>query len=118
MAQIEYPADVIRELASLRTQAETGIGYLAEVEKKYVLLQLAADRAESLSFLEAEGTNDTRNHIARIKSLDARQEAELAKVEVTRVKLKLKQLTEAQINVQSQAKMIELQWKTAGVGER
>lgn len=118
MTQIEYPADVIRELAALRKQAETGTGYLAEVEQRYVTLQLEADRVESLTFLEAQGSVADRNHIARLKSLDARQAAELAKVEVNRVKLKLKQLTEAQMNVQSQARMVELQWRTAGVGER
>lgn len=118
MTQIEYPADVIRELALLRERAETGTAYLAEVEQKYVMLQLEADRVESLAFLEAEGSVADRNHIARLKSLEPRQAAELAKVEVNRVKLKLKQMTEAQMNVQSQARMIELQWKTAGIGER
>lgn len=118
MAEINYPADVIRELAALRDQAEKGITYLAEVERKYVLCQLDADRIQSLVFLEAQGTVADREHVARLKSLEAREAAELAKVEVNRVKLKLKQLTEAQMNVQTQARMVELQWKTAGVGER
>lgn len=115
---IEYPADVIRELASLRAQSERGVSVLAEAEMKHVRLDLAADRLESLTFLEAQGSVADRNHIARLKSLDAREAAELAKVEVNRIKVKLKQLSESQMNVQSQGRMVELQWKTAGTGER
>lgn len=118
MSQIEYPQDVIRELASLRKQSEAGISYLAEVETKYVRLALEADRVEALAFIEAQGSVELRKAVSKLKALEALEEAELAKVEVNRVKLKLKQLTEAQMNVQSQARMIELQWKTSGVGER
>lgn len=109
---IEYPMDVIRELAALRTQAEKGIGILAEAEKNYVMLSMEADRLESLAFLEAGGAVAERTHVARLKSLDAKQAAELARVEVNRVKLKLKQISEGQMNVQSQARMIELEYKS------
>lgn len=109
---IEYPMDVIRELASLRTQAEKGVGILAEAEKNYVMLSMEADKQESLAFLEAGGAVAERQHIARLKSFEAKQAAELARVEVNRVKLKLKQISEAQMNVQSQSRMIELEYKT------
>lgn len=115
---IEYPTDVIRELASLRSQAEQGVGVLAEAEKKHVLLALEADKVEALAYLESGGSIPERQAVAKLKALDAREAAELAKVEVNRVKLKLKQISEAQMNVQTQARMVELQWKTAGVGER
>lgn len=109
---IEYPQDVIRELGALREQAELGAKVLAEAETKLVQLELAADKQESLVFLEAQGSVADRNHVARIKSIDQREAAELAKVEVNRIKMKLKQLSEAQMNVQTQARMVELQWKT------
>jgi len=115
---IEYPQDVIRELALLRSQAEQGVGVLAEAEKKQVLLALEADKLEALTYLEATGTDTHRKMVAKLKALEATEAAELARVEVNRVKLKLKQISEAQMNVQTQARMVELQWKTAGVGER
>lgn len=118
MTLIEYPLDVIRELADLRRQAERGVQVLADAEAKAVRLDLEADRIESLTFLEAQGSVADRNHIARLKSLAAREDAELARVEVNRIKLKLKQISEAQMNVQTSGRMVELQWKTAGVGER
>ena len=118
MTEINYPADVNRELASLRTQAEAGIGYLAEAETKLVKLSMEADRIEALAYLEAGGSIPERQAVAKLKALDAKEAAELAKVEVNRVKLKLKHLSESQMNVQTQAKMVELQWRTAGVVER
>ena len=118
MSEIQYPGDVIRELGALRSQSEKGVAILAEAEEKWVRLSMEANRVESLTFLEAQGSVADRNHVARLKALEATQEAELAKVEVNRIKLKLKALSEAQMNIQTQARMVELQWKTAGVGER
>lgn len=118
MSDIQYPADVVRELSALRDQAERGVVVLAEAEQKYVRLSFEAERLEALTFLEAAGTVADRQAIAKIESLEARQAAELAKVEVNRVKSKLKQLSEAQMAVQTSGRMVELQWKTAGIGER
>ena len=115
---IEYPADVIRELAELRSMAEKGVQVLAEAEQKHVALALEAERLEAVSFLEAQGTVADRQAMAKLNSAKAREAAELAKVEVNRVKTKLKQLSEAMMSVQTSARMVELQWKTAGVGER
>jgi hypothetical protein len=55
--------------------------------------------------------------VAKLKAMDAKEAAELAKVEVNRIKLKLKHLSESQMNIQTQSKMIELQWRTAGIKE-
>ena len=118
MSEIQYPQDVIRELASLRAQAEQGVKVLAEAETRQVMLTLEAERKEFLAFLEAGGTVKDREAIAGLESLEARQAAELAKVEVSRIKTKLRQLSEAQMAVQTSGRMVELQWKTAGVGER
>lgn len=118
MSAIEYPADVVRELNSLRSQSERGIALLAETEAEYVRLELEADRIESLTFLEAQGSVADRNHVARLKALEARGAAELKKVEVNRIKLKLRHLSEALTATQTAGKMIELQWRTAGVESR
>lgn len=118
MSDIYSPGDVVRELAQLRADSERGISILAEAEQKYVLLSLEAEKVEALALLQAEGTIPDRQAIAKIQSLEARQAAELAKVEVNRVKTKLKHLSEAQMAVQTSGRMVELQWRTAGVGEK
>lgn len=115
---IETPSQVIQELLSLRSQAEKGVGILAEAEQKHVRLDLDAQRIESLAFLEAQGTVADRTAIAKIKSLEAREEAELAKVEVNRIKTKLRHLSEATMATQTASRMIELEWRTSGVESR
>jgi len=115
---IETPQDVINELAAIRRESEKGIAYLADVETKLVALELDADRAEALALLEAQGTVVDRQAVAKLASLEHREAVALAKVELNRVKLKLRHLSEAQMAVQTSARMIELGWKTAGVGER
>ena len=112
---IEYPGDVVRELNALRAQSEKGIAYLAETEAEFVRLELEADRIEALTFLDAGGTVADRQAVAKLKALEAREAAELKKVEVNRIKLKLRHLSEALNATQTAARMIELQWKTAGV---
>ena len=118
MTEIVSPADVVRELARIRHESEKGIGYLAEVEQKAVHLDLEADRQEAVALLQAQGTVVDRQAIAKLESQPAREAAALAKVEVNRVKLKLKHLSEAMMATQTAARMVELQWRTAGVGER
>lgn len=115
---IEYPADVIRELYEIRQQSEKGVQLLGETESAAVILELEADRIEYITFLDAQGNVAERNAVAKLQALEARQAAELKKVEVNRIKTKLRQLSEAMNATQTAGKMIELQWKTAGVGER
>jgi len=118
LTEIQYPGDVIRELSALRVQAEAGIGYLADKEKEYVKLSLEADRIEALTYLEAGGSIPERTAVAKLKALEAKQAAELCKVEVNRIKLKLKGLSEAQMNIQTQARMVELEWRTSGLNAK
>jgi len=109
---IETPADVVRELAEIRAQSEKGVAYLAEIEEKYVRLDSEANKLELSEFLDAQGTVADRQAIAKLRADDLRFEAELARVEMNRVKNKLKHLSEAQMSVQTQARMVELEWKS------
>lgn len=110
---------VIAELAELRRRADEGIDILFAAEEKLVRLQLAAEKAEASAFLNAEAkTIAEREAIAKLLSADIREEAELAKVTVTRVKTKLRQLSEAMTATQTSARMVELTYRTAGFGER
>jgi hypothetical protein len=110
---LEFPADVIRELNAIREQAEKGVQVLADAEERLVHLVLEAERLEAIAFLNAVGTVAEREARATLASLEAREAAELAKVEVNRVKTKMKQLSESQMAVQTSARMIELQFRTA-----
>jgi hypothetical protein len=115
MMSIENPLDVNRELMAIRKQSEAGLNLLAECEQKRVRLELEAERQEALAFLDSQGTIPDRQAVAKLKSQEAREAAELAKVEVNRIKSKLRHLSEALMATQSAGKMIELQFRTAGL---
>lgn len=115
---IETPGQVIQELLRLRSESERGIGILAEAEQNLIRLELEAERQEFLAFLEAQGTVADRTAVSKLKAQDAREQAELAKVEVNRIKTKLKHLSEATMATQTASRMIELQWRTAGLESR
>jgi hypothetical protein len=118
MTLIETPLQVIQELSAIRSESERGIKLLFDAEKKYVQLDLAADKAEARFFLDAQGTVSDRQAVAKIQSEAERLAAEIAKAEVSYIKTKLKHLSESMMAVQTSARMVELQWKTSGVGER
>ena len=111
MTLIETPLGIAKELSEIRSQSERGIELLAEAEKKRVRLELEAERKEALVFIEAGGTVADRTAIAKLESIALREDAELAKVEVNRIKTKLKHLSEALMATQSAGKMIELQYR-------
>ena len=103
---------------AIRQQSEKGVALLAEAEQKHMKLSLEAERIEAQALLDAQGTVVDRQSIAKLASLHAREEAELAKIEMSRIKNRIKLLQESMMAVMSAAKMVEITYKTAGVGER
>jgi lipopolysaccharide export system protein LptA len=115
---INTPDDIITQLVAIREQAERGIALLYEAEVKSAKLQLEADKVEATALITAEGNVAHKQAIAKIKSGEARLEADIAKAEYQRIRTKLRHLELAQSSLQTQAKMVEITWRTAGVGER
>lgn len=112
------PDLVIQELMDIRRQSEKGVNILAEAEQKLLRLELEAERIEAQTLLNSEGTVVDRQARAKLASHEARDAAGLARVEVNRVKTKLKHLSESMMAVMHAGKMVEITYKTAGIGER
>jgi len=108
---METPKEVIRELEKIRNQSEQGIALLAEAEIKYLELASAADRVEATELLSAQGTIVDRQAVAKLKAMDVRFEADLAKVELNRIKAKIRHLSESQMAVMAAGKLIQMEWK-------
>ena len=115
---IETPGDVIQELYEIRQRSEKGLGILEDLERKLALTELEADKLEAKAILSGQGTVVDRQALAKLAAMEKLEEAALLRVQVNRTKTQLKQLSEAMGAVQTSARMIELQWRTAGVGER
>lgn len=118
MTSISTPDGIIENLVDIRAQAEAGIRAQYEAEVKLAELQLEAERIEALAMIHAEGSIAHKQAIGRIKSAEARLAADIARAEYQRIKTKLRHLELAQSSLQTQARMVEITWRTAGVGER
>lgn len=112
------PDSIIQELMAIRQQSEKGVALLAEAEQKHLELSMAAEKVELQALIEAQGTVVDRQAVSKLASQDMRFQAELAKIEMTRIKSKLKQLSESMMAVMAAGKMVEVTYKTAGIGER
>jgi len=108
---METPKEVIRELEKIRNQSEQGIALLAEAEIKYLELASAADRVEATELVSAQGTIVDRQAVAKLKAMDVRFEADLAKVELNRIKAKIRHLSESQMAVMAAGKLIQMEWR-------
>jgi hypothetical protein len=109
---METPGQVIKELNQIRLQSEKGVEILAEAERKWVELSSEADKVEASELLKAQGTVVDRQALAKLKASEARFQADLAKVELNRVKAKIKHLSESMMAVMAAGKLIEMEWRT------
>jgi len=108
---METPKEVIKELEKIRNQSEQGVALLAEAEIKYLELASAADRVEATELVSAQGTIVDRQAVAKLKAMDVRFEADLAKVELSRIKAKIRHLSESQMAVMAAGKLIQMEWR-------
>lgn len=118
MSEIVTPDVIIRELVSIRSEAQKGIEAQYEAEKELAEAVLALDTAEAKALLDAQGTVVDRQAIAKLKTEDERLRESLARAKFNRVKTKLRLLEQAQMSVQTQARLVELMYRSAGMGER
>ena len=109
---METPGQIIKELERIRSQSEKGIELLAQAEVKYLELASEADKIEATELLKAQGTVVDRQAVAKLKSSEARFEADLAKVELNRIKSKIKHLSESMMAVMAAGKLVEMEWRT------
>ena len=75
--------------------------------------EAAYDRAVSLAFINNDGTVADRQAVAKLKAVNERLEADLAKAEYNRVKTKMKTLSDQATMMAVISKNVEIQWKHA-----
>ncbi|HLP97634.1 MAG TPA: hypothetical protein VK149_04235 [Sideroxyarcus sp.] len=105
------PATVIAELREIRRESAKGIQSLYEAEAKFAELDRAADVEEAKALIAAQGTVVDRQAVAKIATADARLAADIAKAEWNRVKAKIRLLEQQQMSVQTEARLLELEWR-------
>ena len=105
---IKTPDSIINELVEIRETAANGITALYDAEVKLARAVLETETIEAKALLEADGNVAERTATAKLASSEAKFQEDLARAEFNRVKTKLRLLEQAQMSVQTQARMVEL----------
>lgn len=108
----ETPATIIEELRRLTVEAAKGPAAVYEAEKKVAEAELAYDTANAHAVLSSGGTALERGAQAKLASGEEKFALDIAKAELNRVKLKLRQLESAQVSVSVISRLVELEWRT------
>lgn len=118
MTELVTPDAIIRQLVDIRAEASKGIEAQYAAERELADAVLALDTAEAQALLDAQGTVVDRQAVAKLRTTKEREAEGLARAKYNRVKTKLRLLEQAQMSVQTQARLVELMYKSAGIGER
>lgn len=104
------PATIQSEMRAVLQEMKRGTEALAGAQTKAARLRDAAERIEWRTLLDVSGTVADRNALAKLAAADARLEAELADIEVTRIKTKIRQLESEAIAIGVMAKQVRQEW--------
>lgn len=114
--EFQTPDTIISELVAVRAEAAKGVDALLEAEREVARLDFEYSKVQAQAVLNSVGTALDRQALATLEAAEKKFELDLAKASLNRVKAKLRHLQDVQTNIQSQARMVELTYKTAGVG--
>ena len=110
--EIISPGHIIQELQRLTAEMDKGSNALYDAECKMADAEAAYDKAVSLAFINNQGTVADRQAVAKLQSVDAKLQADLARAEFNRVKTNMKTLSDQATMMAVMSKNVELQWRT------
>jgi hypothetical protein len=110
--EIISPGHIIQELQRLTAEMDKGSNALYDAECKLADADAAYDTALSLAFINNQGTVADRQAVAKLQSVEAKLQADLARAEFNRVKVKMKTLSDQATMMAVMSKNVELQWRT------
>ena len=111
LLEIVSPDHIIGKLNELIQSGEKGVNALYDAEMKVADRDLVYEKAYQSAFLEAQGTVADRTAVARLKTAELKFEHDMAKVELNRVKAKIKQISDAGTLTAVIAKQVELTFR-------
>jgi len=114
MTRILTPDMVIQELQPLIGESAKAPSAIYDAECKLADCEFEYERVFQTEFLKSEGTVADRTALAKLAANDARLLADLARAELSRVKNKAKQLSDAGVLNATIGRQIELMYKHGG----
>jgi hypothetical protein len=110
--EIITPGHIIQELQRLTAEMDKGSNALYDAECRLADAEAAYDKAVSLAFINNQGTVADRQAVAKLQSVEAKLQSDLARAEFNRVKVKMKTLSDQATMMAVMSKNVELQWRT------
>jgi NADPH-dependent 7-cyano-7-deazaguanine reductase QueF-like protein len=104
--------EIQQQIAELIAENQRGANALYEAEVSLAKAENELDLIEQKAFIGAEGTIADRTAIAKLKSADARLQRDLRRAEMTRVKVKIKQIETALMALGTQVKLIQAELRS------
>jgi hypothetical protein len=105
------PSEIISSLSELTALNRRGVERLFELEQALSEAEHELDLVENRAFLTADGSVAERSAKAKLESADARLARDLAKAEVSRVKMKLRGIESELMAVATMAKISQAEMK-------
>lgn len=105
------PSEIISGLAELTALNKKGVERLFEAEQNLAEAEHALDLVESRAFLSADGSVAEKTAKAKIEAADARLARDLARAEVSRVKMKLRGIESEIMSLATMAKIAQAEMK-------
>jgi len=103
---------IIQELQRLTAEMDKGSNALYDAECKLADSDAAYDKAVSLAFINNQGTVADRQAVAKLQAVEQKLQADLARAEFNRIKVKMKTLSDQATMMAVMSKNVELQWRT------
>ena len=104
--------EIQQQIAELIAENQRGANALYEAEVSLAKAENELDLIEQKAFIGAEGTIADRTAIAKLKSAEARLQRDLRRAEMTRVKVKIKQIETALMALGTQVKLIQAELRS------
>jgi multidrug resistance efflux pump len=117
MSDIKTPDAIIRDLEAVRNHAAQGPAELRKAEGEYLEAKRQHDREYALAYKRAAGPVEDRKQQATIDADSFAQAMDDAQIVLNYVKAQSRSLDSQQSNLQTQARLVEITYRLAGVGQ-
>ena len=117
MSEIKTPDQIINDLEEVRNHAARGARELEKAERDFLAAKREHDREYALAYKRASGPVEDRKQQAVIDSDSFAQAMDDAQIVLNYVKAKARSLDSQQSNLQTQARLVEITFRLAGVGQ-
>lgn len=108
---VSTPGQIAAELRQVRAEASKGLEVVYASEMEFARLERDAEVAEWKAFQSATGTVGDRQAVSKLASADLRFDAAIEKAKWNRARSKMRLLEQQQTSLQTEARIIELEWR-------